>query len=175
MLQQFMIWVIGNVRFCLGRPGKNVEQNDDSKINSRKTFWSVDSFGALTLTWMDNGLVFLVNIVHTVMDVSKCFRSRPRFNKKTRDTLTQGKVHVWIPQILYDYNHLMWCIYLIIKKLSNITHIFGHRTWIIMFIQFLYVIIFHNYICYISHYPINQHYKPLITHKYFSMEIVIHF
>ena len=52
--------------------------------------------------WMDNGLVFLVTTVHTVMDVSKFLKRWPRVNQRNKKHVEkvwgkQGKVHVCIP------------------------------------------------------------------------------
>ena len=68
MLQEFIIGVIGNVRFLPWWPGKNVKEIDDTQINFNELFWSVDSFGTIILKCMDNGLVFLVATLHNVMD-----------------------------------------------------------------------------------------------------------
>ena len=69
MLREFMIGVVGTVRFLPVWPGQNVKEIDDTQINFNELFWSVDSFGALVIKWMDNRFVFLVTIVHNMIDI----------------------------------------------------------------------------------------------------------
>ena len=69
MLREFMIGVVGTERFRPGWPGQNGKEIDDTQINFNVLFWSVDSFGALVIKLMDNGLLFLVNIVHNMIDI----------------------------------------------------------------------------------------------------------
>ena len=108
-LQEFMIVVVDTTRFCHWQPGKNVKKIDDRQINRNEIFWSVDSFGTLLLRCMENGLVLLATAVHTVIGVLTCCRRRPRVNQKNKIHMRkfwgkQGKVNVWIPKIVDDYN-----------------------------------------------------------------------
>ena len=59
-------------KVCPRWPVQNVKEIVNSQINFNEIFLSVDSFSTLLLSWMGNGLLLLVNIVHTVMDASKC-------------------------------------------------------------------------------------------------------
>ena len=100
-----MIGLVGTARFRPGWTGQNTKEIDDRQIKSNEIFWSVDSFGTLLLRCMENGLVLLATAVHTVIGVLTCCRRRPRVNQKNKihvDKLweKQGKVHVWIPQIV---------------------------------------------------------------------------
>ena len=67
---------------CLGWTSQNAKELDDIQINFNEICLSVYSFGALLISWMDNGTVFSVTIVHTIMDASKCLNRRPRVNQK---------------------------------------------------------------------------------------------
>ena len=67
---------------CLGWTSQNAKELDDIQINFNEICLSVDSFGALLISWMDNGTVFSVTIVHTIMDASTCLNRRPRVNQK---------------------------------------------------------------------------------------------
>ena len=72
-------------------------------------FWSVYSFVTLLLRWIYNGIILLIMTVQTVMDVSKFLSRRPRVNQKNKIHMRkfwgkQGKVNVWIPKIVDDYN-----------------------------------------------------------------------
>ena len=69
MLKEFMIGVVGTVRFCPGLSGQNIKEIDDTQINFNELFWSVDSFETLFIKWMENVLVFLVTTVHNMMDI----------------------------------------------------------------------------------------------------------
>ena len=82
MLQEFTIQFLGTARFCPGWPVQNIKDFDNIQINFNKIFWSVDSFVALIIRWMENGLVLLFTAVLTVMYVSKYLRRRPRVNQK---------------------------------------------------------------------------------------------
>ena len=83
-----------------------------------------------------------------------------------------GKVHVWITRIVDDYNHWICGVDLADQKISYYhPYLPCHRTWVPMFIQFLYMIRLKSYICYVSHYKTNKHYKPIITHKDFRWRL----
>ena len=69
MLKEFMIGVVGTVRFCPGLSGQNIKEIDDTQINFNELFCSVDSFETLVIKLLDYVLVFLVTIFHNMMDI----------------------------------------------------------------------------------------------------------
>ena len=122
-------------------------------------------------------LLFLVRTVHNGMYVLKCLRRIPIVNQNNKIHVgkfwwKQGKDHVYIMQIVDDYTHWMWGVYLSDKNISYYNpDIWCHITWIPILIQFLSIIILNSYIWYGSHYPRTKHCKPVITHKYVLMDI----
>ena len=152
IVQEFMIQVVGNERFYPGWPGQNGNSIYDRKINSNEIFWGVDSFGTLILRCMNDGLVLLVMKLQNVMEVKESLRRIPRANQKNKIHMDKfwgkfGKVHVWIPQFVYDYKHWMCGVDLDDQNIRYY-HPYPcyHRMWIPMFIQLLYTIIFNSYI-----------------------------
>ena len=112
------------------------------------------------------------------MDVSKYLRRRPRLNQKNKSQMEKvcwkrGKVHVWIPWIVDDYNHWMCGVYMADQKISYYhPDIIYHITWVPMFTLLLSIVRFNSYIRYVSHSLKTKNYKAVINHKYFLMEIV---
>ena len=45
MLREFMLGLVGTVRFYPGWTGQNVQEVDNIQINFNRMFWSVKSFG----------------------------------------------------------------------------------------------------------------------------------
>ena len=84
---EFMMGVLGTLRFFPGWNGQNVKEIGDSQNNFNEIFCSVDSFGNLIIRCMENKLVFSVKTFHTVMGASKCLRGGPIVN-------TNNKSHV---------------------------------------------------------------------------------
>ena len=73
MLQKFVIGVVETAGFFPVWPGENFKEMDSTQINFNELFNSVDSFGALLLNRMDNGIFLLVTTVHNVMDVKNIY------------------------------------------------------------------------------------------------------
>ena len=213
MLRDYTIGVVGTGRFRSGWPGKHVTEIDASQVTFNELFWSVDEFGTMLLRWMDNGLVFMVTTVHTIMDIAFCSRKKPRvtdLNKRHVDKVwgkfgtyfiisfmltifyaynhilthlllsillsRTGKVCIWIPQAIDDYNHWMCGVDLCDQKVAYYhPDLRCYRNWIPMFLQLLSLIRVNCYIIYLFHHPLNKEkgttYK---THKDFTMAIVTH-
>eukprot|EP00957_Ditylum_brightwellii_P037673 2849027-Ditylum_brightwellii.AAC.1 len=72
------IGVIVTARFCCNWPSSNLKDINVLLVSFSKLFWTEDKFGILLMQWMDNGLVFLVTTVHTILEVAKYLRKRPR-------------------------------------------------------------------------------------------------
>ena len=138
MLRSYGIGCVGTARFRPGWPSKNIKEIDEKRVDFNELLWSVDKYGTLLVRWMDNGLVFIVSTVHSVEQIRKRARKRPRatvrnkrhvdrvwgnkgklflhliISSKTINADTYhlalhlvGKVKLWIPRIIDDYNHWM--------------------------------------------------------------------
>ena len=180
MMRECGIGTVGTARFRGTWPPASIRQVNVKDATFNELFWSIDEFGTLVVRWMDNGMVFLISTVHTVMDVAYCLRRRPRVTQLNKGHVNNvwgklGKVWLWIPRIVDDYNHWMGGVDLADQMIAYYhPDMRCYQNWLPMFIQLLSCIRLNSYIIYSSHYP-NKSHKHFLSHKEFSMAIVEHF
>ena len=69
-----------------------------------------------------------------------------------KDWGKRGKVHFWIPTIVYDYNYWMCGLYLPDQNISYYhPYLLLHRTLLPMFTQLIFIMRRNGYICYVIH------------------------
>ena len=81
MLRKENIGCVGTARFRGNWPPQNLRDIDIKQVTFNELFYTVDAFGTLIVQWMDNGMVFLVTTVHTVMDIAYCLQRRPHITQ----------------------------------------------------------------------------------------------
>ena len=106
----------------------------------------MDLYRTLVAQWMDNGMVFNVSTVHKADQIIERCRGRPRKTLKNKAHVDkrwgqQGKVDIWIPKLIDDYNHWMGGVDLCDHHISYYhPNIRCRHNWIPIFIQMLSII-----------------------------------
>ena len=115
-------------------------------------FRTVDQYMTLVARWMDNGIVFCVSTVHKAGQIIERCRRRPRKTLKNKARVDriwgqQGKVDIWIPKLIDDYDHWMGGVDLCDQHISYYhPNIRCRRNWVPMFILMLSIIRSNSYI-----------------------------
>ena len=122
---------------------------------------------------MDNGLVFCVSTLYKVGKTIKRMRKRPRKTAKNKNHVDrvwgdQGKVQIYIPPLIDNYNYWMGGVDVSDQRIAYYQpNLRCRRNWIPMFIQILSLIRSNSYIVY----KCGTKIKPM-THKKFTLEMI---
>ena len=160
-LRKLGVGIVGTAKYQKSWPPLCLKKIDDKKSNFNDFFWTVDPYGTLVARWMDNGMVFCVSTVHKAGQIIERCRRRPRKTLKNKAHVDriwgqQGKVDIWIPKLIDDYNHWMGGVDLCDQHISYYhPNIRCRRNWVPMFIQMLSIIRSNSYIVHKSFFKKN--------------------
>ena len=165
--------VVGTVRARQNWPPKELKLVNKNDANFNDFYYCYDEHGTLLGRWMDNGLVFCVSTLHKVGKTIKRMRKRPRKtvnNKNHVDRVwgDQGKVQIYIPTLIDNYNYWMGGVDVSDQRIAYYQpNLRCRRNWIPMFIQILSLIRSNSYIIYKCGTKIKT-----IPHKKFTLEML---
>ena len=111
-LRKMNIGVVGTGRFRRNWPPKSLKDVNVDDADFNDFYWTVDENGTLLGRWMDNGMVFVTSTIHKVGKIIKRNRKKPRKTPKNAKHVDKvwgdkGSVPIFIPKLIYDYNHWM--------------------------------------------------------------------
>ena len=145
-LRDRSIGVVGTARFKQSWPPKELKQVPVDEARFNDFYWTVDEYGTLLGRWMDNNFVFCVSTVHRIGKVIERIRRKPRMTAINKSHVEQvwgslGKIAIYIPQLIDDYNHWMGGVDLADQRIAYYQpDLRCRRNWIPIFIQMMSII-----------------------------------